>query len=221
MYPVTFDDKSFSNVGACAGSIPTRRRTGASPTREKKAASLFVAHHSAFLSSPSSICLGSAASSASLPSLSSSWNSCAFGSGTAGQDDDRVLARCATAKRAARGRGEASARRNVGISEIASARMGSGTHVRCGLEALHRLPEAFAELGELARPEEHRRDPADDDELGEAEAEQTHRGDGPAPRTPGTPAVTMPALSAEGLPRNAGADPVRPDMAHDLGACAP
>lgn len=65
--------------------------------------------------------------------------------------------------------------------------MGSGTHVRCGLEALHRLPEAFAELGELARPEEHRRDPADDDELGEAEAEQTHRGDGPAPRTPGTP----------------------------------
>jgi hypothetical protein len=30
----------------------------------------------------------------------------------------------------------------------------------------------------------------------------------------------MPALSAEGLPRNAGADPVRPDMAHDLGACA-
>ena len=40
----------------------------------------------------------------------------------------------------------------------------------------------------------------------------------PAPRAP--PAVTMPALSAEGLPRNAGADPVRPDMAHDLGACA-
>lgn len=40
----------------------------------------------------------------------------------------------------------------------------------------------------------------------------------PAPRAP--PAETMPALSAEGLPRNAGADPVRPDMAHDLGACA-
>ena len=95
MYPVTFDDKSFSNVGAYV------RRFDSDPSpngrfadaREKKnsRASLFVAH-SAFLSSPSSICLGSAVSSASLPSLSSSWNSCAFGSGTAGQDDDRVLA---------------------------------------------------------------------------------------------------------------------------------
>ena len=73
------------------------------------------------------------------------------------------------------------------ISGLRTREMGSGTHVRRRLEALHRLPEALAELGELARPEEHRRDAADDDELGEAEAEQTHRGDGPAPRTPGTP----------------------------------
>ena len=56
-------------------------------------------------------------------------------------------------------------------------------YVRGRLEALHRLAEALAELGELARSEEDRGDAADDHQLGEPEAEEAHRGHAPAPRT--------------------------------------
>jgi len=58
-----------------------------------------------------------------------------------------------------------------------------GTHARRRLEALHRLAEALAELRELGGPEEHRRHAADDHQLGETEAEETHRGHAAGART--------------------------------------
>ena len=95
-------------------------------------------------------------------------------------------------------------------------------YVRGRLEALHRLAEALAELGELARSEEDRGDAADDHQLGEPEAEEAHRGHAPAPRpaaprAAGGPADAIPAPSFAGFaPKNAGAAPDRPDIAADF-----
>ena len=73
-------------------------------------------------------------------------------------------------------------------------------YVRGRLEALHRLAEALAELGELARSEEDRGDAADDHQLGEPEAEEAHRGHAPAPRT------AAPRAAGGGRGRDPGAE---------------
>jgi len=213
-------------IGAYAGSIPTRRRNGRfADAREKKIsrASLFVAH-SAFLSSPSSICLGSAVSSASLPSLSSSWNSCAFGSGTAGQDDDRVLAFSRMTnkrKRVARADEGKLARVGTWGSRKSQARgWGRVRTFAAAWKLFTVFPRLLPSSGSLLGPKSTAATPPMTTSSGRPRPNRPIVATDllPAPRAP--PAVTMPALSAEGLPRNAGADPVRPDMAHDLGACA-
>ena len=176
------------------------------------------------MSSPSSICLGSAVSSASLPSLSSSWNSCAFGSGTAGQDDDRVLAfsrMTNTRKRVARADEGKLARVGTWGSRKSQARgWGRVRTFAAAWKLFTVFPRLLPSSGSLLGPKSTAATPPMTTSSGRPRPNRPIVATDllPAPRAP--PAVTMPALSAEGLPRNAGADPVRPDMAHDLGACA-
>ena len=212
--PVTLTTKP--NVGAYAGSIPTRRRTGADARKKSRLAlrrlslSLLVL---AVLDLP-----GSAASSASLPSLSSSWNSCAFGSGTAGRDDDR--SRDGSRKRVARGRGKLARVGTWGSRKSQARGWGRVRTFAAAWKLFTVFPRLLPSSGSLLGPKSTAATPPMTTSSGRPRPNRPIVATDllPAPRAP--PAVTMPALSAEGLPRNAGADPVRPDMAHDLGACA-
>lgn len=215
-------------IGAYAGSIPTRRRTGASPTREKS-----VAFRLAFRRSLSLLVLavldllglrGLLGFPAFLELVLELLRVRVGNRGSGRRSRSRVLAFSRMTnkrKRVARADEGKLARVGTWGSRKSQARgWGRVRTFAAAWKLFTVFPRLLPSSGSLLGPKSTAATPPMTTSSGRPRPNRPIVATDllPAPRAP--PAVTMPALSAEGLPRNAGADPVRPDMAHDLGACA-